>query len=79
MNDQNTLQRPLVVCLHGSAGDSGMWQSFREAARGRCRVIAPCLPGLGQQPLADDVASALGQTGFTREPFHLVAHGRGAA
>ena len=79
MNDQNTPQRPLVVCLHGSAGDSGMWQSFREAARGRCRVIAPRLPGLGQQPLADDVASVLEQTGFTRAPFHLVAHGRGAA
>ena len=79
MKDQNSAQRPLVVCLHGSAGDSGMWHSFRKAARGRCRVIAPRLPGLGHQPLADDVASVLVQTRFAHEPFHLVAHGRGAA
>ena len=78
MNSKAGSSRPLVVCLHGSAGDSGMWENLNQSCRGRCKVLAPRLEGQGQHPLADDVESVLRQIGFSREPFHLVSHGRGA-
>ena len=79
MNYKETAERPVVVCLHGSAGNSGMWIEFRNAVRSRAIVITPDLPGVGQHALADDVASVLRQIGVTRRPFHIVAHSRGAA
>ena len=71
--------RPLIVCLHGSAGNSGMWQDFRKLVRDRARVITPDLPGLGRHALTDDVQSVLQQVGTTSQSFHIVAHARGAA
>ncbi len=71
--------RPLIVCLHGSASNSGMWRDFRELVRDRAQVITPDLPGLGLHPLSDDVQSVLQQVGPTSRPFHIVAHARGAA
>jgi pimeloyl-ACP methyl ester carboxylesterase len=79
MSRKETAERPVVVCLHGSAGNSGMWIEFRNAVRSRAIVITPDLPGVGQHALADDVASVLRQIGVTRRPFHIVAHSRGAA
>jgi len=70
---------PLVVCLHGSASNSGMWRDFKELVRDRARVIAPDLPGLGQHALSDDVQSVLRQVGGSSRTFHIVAHARGAA
>jgi pimeloyl-ACP methyl ester carboxylesterase len=70
---------PLIVCLHGSASNSGMWRDFRELVRGRAQVITPDLPGLGRHALCDDVQSVLRQVGTTSRPFHIVAHARGAA
>ena len=70
---------PILVCLHGSASNSGMWGELRKLVRNRATVIAPDLPGLGQHALTDDMESALRQIGRTRRAFHIVAHGRGAA
>jgi pimeloyl-ACP methyl ester carboxylesterase len=70
---------PVIVCLHGSASDSGMWRDFKELVRDRARVFAPDLPGLGRHALSDDVQSVLRQIGTTSRPFHIVAHARGAA
>jgi len=71
--------RPLVVCLHGSASNSGMWRDFRELVRDRAQVITPDLPGTGKNALDDDVQSVIQQVGATSRPFHIVAHARGAA
>jgi pimeloyl-ACP methyl ester carboxylesterase len=71
--------RPLIVCLHGSASNSGMWRDFRELVRDRAEVIAPDLPALGRHALSDDVQLVLQQVGTTSRPFHIVAHARGAA
>jgi len=71
--------RPTLVCLHGSASNSGMWREFRELVRDRATVITPELPGLGQHALSDDVELALRQIAQTGRPFHIIAHGRGAA
>ena len=79
MNQENSAERPVVVCLHGSASNSNMWDEFRSEVRSRATVITPELPGMGQRALADDVASVLRQIGVTRKPFHIVAHSRGAA
>ena len=79
MNEKNTAKRPIVVCLHGSASNSNMWDAFRSEVRSRATVITPNLPGMGERALADDVASVLRQIGVTRKPFHIVAHSRGAA
>jgi pimeloyl-ACP methyl ester carboxylesterase len=71
--------RPVLVCLHGSASNGGMWRDLRKLVRDRATVITPDLPGLGQHALTDDVESALRQVGRTGRPFHIIAHGRGAA
>jgi len=76
MRDASLTQFPPVVCLHGSGATSGMWQDLRTAARGRCRVLTPQLDG---HSLAEDAASVIEQVGCDREPFHIVAHARGAA
>jgi pimeloyl-ACP methyl ester carboxylesterase len=79
MSEENTAERPVIVCLHGGASNSNMWDDFRSEVRGRATVITPDLPGMGKQALSDDVASVLLQIGVTRQPFHIVAHARGAA
>jgi pimeloyl-ACP methyl ester carboxylesterase len=79
MNDENIAKRPVIVCLHGGASNSNMWDDFRSEVRGRATVITPDLTGTGKQALSDDVASVLLQIGVTRQPFHIVAHARGAA
>jgi pimeloyl-ACP methyl ester carboxylesterase len=70
MFDQQTDNRPVIVCLHGSASDSGMWQGLREAVRGRADVIALDIF------TKEDVMQ---QIGDVRGPFHLVGHGYGGA
>ena len=65
MNDKDT--RTTVVCLHGSAGTSGMWRDLIAAVRGRCDVITPDVH-------ACDLLSELARLD---EPFHLVGHGYG--
>jgi pimeloyl-ACP methyl ester carboxylesterase len=79
MNEENIAKRPVIVCLHGSASNSNMWDELRSEVRGRATVITPDLAGIGKRALADDVASVLRQIGVTRKPFHIVAHSRGAA
>lgn len=76
MNETNQ-QRPVVVCLHGSASNSGMWRDFRSAVRDRAQVITPELSGHGE--LADDARSVLRQLGSCSSRFEIVAHGRGCA
>ena len=79
MKSENSTPRQLVICLHGSGTTSHMWQAFRQAARGRCRVLTPQLDGNGVRSLAEDAASVIEQIVCAQEPFHVVAHGRGAA
>ena len=48
MFDQQTDSRPVIVCLHGSASDPGMWHDLREATviwetSGAWPVVAPTL------------------------------------
>jgi pimeloyl-ACP methyl ester carboxylesterase len=76
MNESNQ-QRPVVVCLHGSASNSGMWRDLRSAVRDRALVITPELPARGK--LAEDVGSVLRQLGPQHRAVDIVAHGRGCA
>jgi pimeloyl-ACP methyl ester carboxylesterase len=70
MFDQQIDDRPVIVCLHGSASDAGMWQELREAVRGRADVVAPDLfAGKDVMQQIEDI----------RVPFHLVGHGYGGA
>ena len=71
--------RPILVCLHGSASNGNMWRDFRTLVRDRALVIAPDLPGLGEKALDDDVEAVMRHVGETGQPFHVIAHGRGAA
>lgn len=70
MSEQQIDDRPVIVCLHGSASDSGMWQGLREAVRGRADVIAPDL--FAGKDLMQQIEGI-------RVPFHLVGHGYGGA
>lgn len=70
MFNQQADSRPVIVCLHGSASDPGMWQDLREAVRDRADVIAPDV-------FAHD--SVMQQLENIRAPFHLVGHGYGGA
>ena len=74
---ESNQQRPVVVCLHGSASNSGMWRDLRSAVRGRAQVITPELTGHGD--LADDARSVLRQLGSGSRNLEIVAHGRGCA
>jgi pimeloyl-ACP methyl ester carboxylesterase len=79
--------RPIVVCIHGSASNGGQWRSFRQALRGRCRVFTPDLVGYGsrrfransQFSLQHEVDAILEQIGDIKEPFHLIGHSYGGA
>lgn len=71
--------RPVLVCLHGSASNSGMWRDFKNLVRDRAMIITPDLPGQGQHALSNDVRSVLRQVGTISRPFHIIAHARGAA
>ena len=85
MHDEVTTHRPIIVCLHGSASDSGMWREFKNAVRGRATVITPDLVGYGTRrfdhekgfTLQDEIDAVLEQVGDSREPFHLVGHAYG--
>ena len=70
MFDNQPDSRPVIVCLHGSASDPGMWHDLREAVRGRADVIAPDIF------TAEDVMQQIGEI---PGPFHLVGHGYGGA
>jgi len=76
---ETSAAHPVLVCLHGSASNSGMWRDFKNRVRDRAIIIAPDLPGQGQQALADDVRLVLRQVETISRPFHIVAHARGAA
>lgn len=39
---------PVVLLIHGSPGNSKVWARVGEHLSGRCRVIAPDLPGYGK-------------------------------
>lgn len=86
-NVQEQDNRPIVVCLHGSASNGGQWRSFRQALRGRCRVYTPDLVGYGSRrfrangrfSLQNEVDAILEQIGDIREPFHLIGHSYGGA
>lgn len=79
MNEANTNQRPLVVCLHGSASNSGVWRQLKKLVRDRAVVLAPELSARGRNALTDDAEATMRQVGSARRRFHLVAHGRGCA
>jgi pimeloyl-ACP methyl ester carboxylesterase len=77
-------QRPVIVLLHGSGGDSTVWKAQLEGLDGSCRVIAPDLPGHGQSggtaaDTAEKYADWLAQ--FARcldlPPFVLAGHSMG--
>jgi pimeloyl-ACP methyl ester carboxylesterase len=38
-----------VVLLHSAIGDSRLWQAQTDALRGRFEVVAPDLPGWGEE------------------------------
>jgi pimeloyl-ACP methyl ester carboxylesterase len=77
--------RPIVVCIHGSASNGGQWRAFRHALRGRCRVFTPDLVGYGSRrfranghfSLQNEVDAILEQIGDIKEPFHLIGHSYG--
>lgn len=87
--NKNTEQdeRPIVVCLHGSASNGGQWRSLRRALRGRCRVFTPDLVGYGSRrfrangrfTLQQEVDAIIEQIGDIKEPFHLIGHSYGGA
>ncbi len=88
MNSKNDPDnRPIVVCLHGSASSGGQWRSFRQALRGRCRVFTPDLIGYGSRDfrangrfrLQNEVDAIIEQIGDITEPFHLIGHSYGGA
>ena len=66
-------QRPIVVCIHGSASNGGQWRALRQALRGRCRVFTPDLVGYGSRnfrvgrgfSLQDEVDAVIEQIGAT--------------
>jgi len=84
-NKINIDERPIVVCVHGSASNSGQWRSFRQALRGRCRVFTPDLVGYGSRRyrpngrfhLQNEVDAIIEQIGDITEPFHLIGHSYG--
>lgn len=86
-NSEQTDERPIVVCVHGSASTGGQWRSFRQALRGRCRVFTPDLIGYGSRrfrpdgnySLQSEVDTIVEQTGDLTEPFHLIGHSFGGA
>lgn len=79
--------RPIVVCVHGSASNGGQWRAFRQAIRGRCRVFTPDLVGYGSRryrangrfSLQHEVDAIIEQIGDIKEPFHLIGHSYGGA
>jgi pimeloyl-ACP methyl ester carboxylesterase len=86
-NKNEAEQRPLVVCIHGSASNGGQWRSFRQALRGRCRIFTPDLVGYGSRryrpngrfSLQNEVDAIIEQIGDITEPFHLIGHSYGGA
>lgn len=75
-------QRPIVVCLHGSAGSRDMWHEFERAARGRCVVVTPELfPGGAREDATrvEVVDSVLQQLESVEQAFHIVGHAYGGA
>ncbi len=84
---QQADDRPIVVCIHGSASTGGQWRSFRRAIRGRCRVYTPDLVGYGSRKFRADghysmqqeVDAIIEQIGDITEPFHLIGHSYGGA
>lgn len=86
-NKNDTDNRPIVVCVHGSASNGGQWRAFRQAVRGRCRVFTPDLVGYGSRryransgfSLQNEVDAIIEQIGDITEPFHLIGHSYGGA
>jgi len=86
-NEKTAENRPIVVCVHGSASNGGQWKAFRQALRGRCRVFTPDLVGYGSRRyrpngrfrLQNEVDAIIEQIGDIREPFHLIGHSYGGA
>ena len=86
-NKIDTEDRPIVVCVHGSASNGGQWRSLRQALRGRCRVFTPDLIGYGSRRyrpsgrfhLQEEVDAIIEQIGDITEPFHLIGHSYGGA
>jgi len=82
-----TDNRPIVVCIHGSASNGGQWRSLRQAIRGRCRVFTPDLVGYGSRrfrnngrfSLQNEVDAIIEQIGDITEQFHLIGHSYGGA
>jgi len=79
--------RPIVVCIHGSASTGGQWRLFRQALRGRCRVFTPDLVGYGSRrfradgrfSMREEADAIIEQIGDITEPFHLIGHSYGGA
>lgn len=82
MRDATSAARPIVVCLHGSAGNSDMWHDFERSARGRCVVVTPELfpGGTREDATRDDVVDyVLRQLESVEQAFHIVGHAYGGA
>lgn len=86
-NEKKQDERPIVVCVHGSASNGNQWRSLRRALRGRCRVFTPDLIGYGSRryrpegrfQLQHEVDAIIEQIGDIEEPFHLIGHSYGGA
>lgn len=76
--NRNPRIRPVVVCLHGSAGNSHMWCAFVDMVRNRCEVLTPAMDfsAGGVHEAADQVLARIGRT---PRQFHVVGHAYGGA
>ena len=52
--------KPVILCIHGSGGDSSVWASQLTGLAADCTLIAPDLPGHGK---------TLGKGGYTAEEY----------
>lgn len=71
--------RQVVVCLHGSPGNSHMWRAFVDAVSDRCEVLTPSIDFLAGRDVRRAAEQVLLQVGRSAERFHVVGHAYGGA
>lgn len=77
----NTVCKPVVLAIHGSASSGRQWQGLADQLLGCADVIAPDLPGYGRaSELAEDRLPYLERViGGLPGQIHVVAHSFGGA
>jgi len=71
--------RPVVVCLHGSAGNSHMWRALVDMVRDRCTILTPAIDLSAGGDLQSVAEQVLLQVGASASRFHVVGHAYGGA